>query len=64
MNMVGGTVKEGRNVNVKREIILKDVVTGCINRREILSHENIRYLHMSNEPGMMGLKMRQDMAAR
>lgn len=24
--------------------------------------ENIRYLHMSNEPGMMGLKMRQDMA--
>lgn len=42
----------------KREIVLKDVAVMRINRE--LPAADVRYLHVSNEPGMMGLKMRRD----
>lgn len=47
-----------RSCNVKNGI-LKDITVMRTNRE--FSVEDIRYLHVSNEPSMIGLKMRQDM---
>lgn len=47
-----------KSSNVKKGDSLKDIAVIRINRE--FSVEDIRYLHVSNEPGMMGLEMRQD----